>query len=56
MMNDNFTCKVIHYGIGTNIYEVNNIEGMTKQEIIDACDPNNFGGQVCGKIVKVYAD
>ena len=56
MKNNNFTYKIIRYGRGTNTYEVNNTEGMTKQEIIDACDPNNFGGKVYGKTVEVYTD
>lgn len=56
MKNNNFTCKVIRYGRGTDIYEVNNTEGMTKQEILDACDRNNFGGCVCGNTVEVYTD
>ena len=51
-----FTYKLVRRGRGMDIYEVNNIEGMTKQEIIDACDPNNFGGRVYGKTVEVYTD
>lgn len=28
----------------TNTYEVEDYDGMTNEEMIDACDPNNFGG------------
>jgi hypothetical protein len=40
----------------TNTYRVEDYEGMTKEEMIDACDPNNFGGYVVGNIVTVYID
>jgi hypothetical protein len=29
---------------------------MTREEMIDACDPGNFGGYVVGNIVTVYID
>ena len=56
MKDKKFTYKIVNRGRGVDTYEVNNIEGMTKQEIIDACDPNNFGGRVYGKTVEVYTD
>ena len=37
-------------------YIVNGTDGMTDTEIITACDPHNFGGQVYGNICKVYID
>ena len=42
--------------VGVQIYKVSGHEGMTKQEIINACDPNNWGGNVMGNIVEVYVD
>lgn len=40
----------------TNTYEVEDYEGMTNEEMIDACNPNNFGGYVVGNTVTVYID
>ena len=56
MKNANFTCRLIKRGRGTDTYEVANTNGMTKDEIIDACDFNNFGGYVYGTTVEVYTD
>lgn len=56
MRNTNFTYRLVSSTYGTDIYEVDNIEGMTKDEIIDACDPCNFGGVIYGKTVRVYTD
>ena len=36
MKDKKFTYKIVNRGRGVDTYEVNNIEGMTKQEIIDA--------------------
>lgn len=56
MKNENFTYQLVRRGRGTDIYIVDNIDGMTALDIINACDPNNFGGQVYGKKVEVYTD
>lgn len=56
MINANFTKKLENRTATTHTYTVENIDGMTKAEIIDACDPNNFGGDVWGNTVKVYID
>lgn len=56
MQNANFTYQLVRRGRGTDIYIVDNIDGMTALDIINACDPNNFGGQVYGKKVEVYTD
>ena len=37
-------------------YDISGTDGMTDTEIINACDPNNFGGVVYGNICKVYID
>ena len=37
-------------------YGIKNYDGMTKEEILDACDRNNFGGEVYCNICKVYID
>lgn len=56
MRNPNFEKKFIGNGYGCVKYEVKNTEGMTEEEIIDACDCCNFGGRVCGNTVTVYID
>ena len=48
-------------GYGYTEYKVFDYEGMTDSEIINKCDPNNFGGRVAKysngyAIVKVYID
>lgn len=56
MKNANFTYKLERRGYGTDVYTVDNIDGMTEEEIIDACDSANFGGRVFGRTVEVYTD
>ena len=56
MKNANFKKKLLVRTYGTETYGIENYEGMTEEEIINACDPNNFGGRVYGNIVKVYID
>ena len=56
MKNPNFEKKLVYRGCGCEEYEVKNTEGMTEDEIIDACDCCNFGGRVYGNTVKVYID
>lgn len=56
MKNANFKKKLLVRTYGTETYGIENYEGMTNEEIINACDPNNFGGRVYGNIVKVYID
>jgi hypothetical protein len=56
MKNPNFEKKLVYRGYGCEEYEVKNTEGMTEEEIINACDCNNFGGYVRGSFVKVYID
>lgn len=56
MKNANFKATAIIQMCGSVTYGIENFEGMTKEEIIDACDPNNFGGQVYGNICKVWVD
>lgn len=56
MLNKKFEKKLVNRGCGTHYYEVKNTEGMTKEEILDACDCNNFGGTVYGNTVAVYVD
>lgn len=54
--------KIEFYGRGYNYeeYKVFNCENMTESEIINKCDPNNFGSRVNRydgyAIVKVYID
>ena len=56
MKNANFTCKLVRRGYGTDVYTVDNTNGMTEEEIINACDGCNFGGRVYGHTVEVYTD
>lgn len=56
MKNENFTCRLVRYGRGSDEYEVSGTEGMTNEEIIDACDPYNWSGSVIGNRVIVYTD
>ena len=56
MKNNNFEKTFIGRRCGIEEYRVENYEGMTEEEIIDACDYNNFGGRVCGNLVTVYTD
>ena len=56
MMNNNFDKTLVGRRRGIEEYIVKNCEGMTKEEIIDACDRDNFGGRVCGDFVTVYTD
>ena len=56
-----FEKVLIKRGCGRHIYEVKGAQGMTKEEILNKCDYNNFGGVVyvgadgCGT-VEVYVD
>lgn len=37
----------VRYGIGRDMYTIRVlVEGLTKEEIIDLCDPCNWGGYV----------
>ena len=56
MKNPQFEKELIQRRRGSEFYRVKGIEGMTKQEILDACDLNNFGGWVRGNIVEVFID
>ena len=56
MKNANFQATLLVKTPYANTYGIKNYEGMTDGEIINACDPNNFGGQVYGNICKVYTD
>jgi hypothetical protein len=55
-----FAKEFYNRGYGYNEYKVVGYENMTNDEIIDKCDPNNFGGRVNRydgyAIVKVYID
>lgn len=55
-----FTTEFYDRGYGYNEYKVVGYEGMTDKEIVNKCDPNNFGGRVNRyngyAIVKVYVD
>lgn len=51
-----FECKKVDSGYGWVEYRVIGVEGMSPDEILHACDPNNFGGRVSGSYVKVYID
>ena len=41
-----FTKEKIDNGRFTHTYRVYNIQGMTDEQVLDACDRNNFGGYV----------
>jgi hypothetical protein len=56
MKNANFKATPIIRTYGAVTYGIENYEGMTEEEIINACDYSNFGGSVCGNICKVYID
>ena len=56
MKNANFEKTPLVQTYGSMTYGIKNYEGMTKEEIINACDPSNFGGEVYGNICKVYID
>ena len=56
MKNANFKKTLLVKTPYAHTYGIENYEGMTKEEILDACDPNNFGGTVRGNIVKVNID
>lgn len=56
MKNPNFKKTALAQTYGSTTYGIENYEGMTKEEIIHACDPCNFGGEVYGNICKVYTD
>jgi hypothetical protein len=56
LKNANFEKTEIERGYGYSIYTINGFDGMTDEDIIDACDRNNFGGSVCGNTCKVYTD
>ena len=54
--NANFDKTLIYRMRGEECYEVENYEGMTDEEIINACDDCHFGGRVVGNRVIVYTD
>lgn len=56
MKNANFKKTALIQGYGSVTYGIENYEGMTEEEIIDACDPCNFGGHVYGSLCKVFID
>ena len=56
MKNNNFEKTLVGRRCGIEEYRIKNYEGMTEEEIIDACDRNNFGGRVCGNLATVYID
>ena len=56
MKNPNFKATPIIRTYGAVTYGIENYEGMTDEEIINACNFANFGGSVCGNICKVYID
>lgn len=56
MKNANFQATLLCKTYGADTYGIENYKGMTDEEIINACDPCNFGGQVYGNICKVYID
>lgn len=56
MKNHDFKATLLVKTCGTDTYCVENYKGMTDEEIIDACDPNNFGGRVYGDTCCVYTD
>lgn len=58
MKNPNFKKDLIRYTRTADLYYIENYDGMTDEEIIDACDPNNFGGYVDRQsgCCKVYTD
>lgn len=56
MKNTNFKKTLDRTTCGTAFYTIQNYKGMTDAEIINACDPNNFGGQVYGNTCIVYID
>lgn len=56
MKNPNFKATFLKRRVGAEIYKVENTEGMTKEEILNACDRNNWGGDICGNTVTVYID
>ena len=56
MKNPNFKCTELVKTRTTVTYGIENYDGMTEQEIINACDCANFGGCVHGNICKVYID
>ena len=56
MKNPNFGKTLLIKTPYAETYGITNYEGMTKEEILDACDPNNFGGEIFGDIVKVNID
>lgn len=56
MKNANFKKTELTQTYGAVTYGIENYDGMTDTEIINACDPCNFGGYVSGNICKVYID
>lgn len=56
MKNPNFKATLLVKTPYADTYGIENYEGMTKEEIIHACDSCNFGGKVFGSMCKVYTD
>lgn len=56
MKNPNFEALALVRTPTSTTYGIKNFEGMTKDEIINACDCCNWGGEVWGTFCKVYTD
>ena len=60
MKNANFIKTIMTYGQSSDTYKCENCEGMTTEEILNACDLNNWGGYIthCNDyiIATVYKD
>lgn len=41
-----FEKELVNRGQFTHTYLVRNTNGMTDEQVLNACDPNNFGGRV----------
>lgn len=52
----NFTKTLIKRNYGIHTYKVSGTDGMTDFDIINQCDPNNFGGKIYGSTVDIYVD
>lgn len=56
MKNPNFKATILVRTYGVDTYGIINADGMTKEEILNACDPNNWGGEVYKDFCRVYTD
>lgn len=55
------TKKRVEIGRGYDVYEVENFQGLTDDEIADKCDFNNWGYRVLERypehmLIKIYTD